>query len=426
LNDDVAYSQNVIDRMLLYYKNNFFTQINNYNNFNHFAGLLNTILFNIDRKKEYLDINFAIIYIAEKTFFKNKENPYNKIYLCSLISKNKIYSDKKFWCDLIELKLGSVIENKLPLEMKKKENELIAKQNKSNQELMLQNKHENRLIEEENSKNILNSNNHHINCATTMSSNESDSLSHNNSEKSITTPTSSGNTQRKTSSGSNSLMNLFGNKVKNFFSNNNSENVKNLNHSINGDPKKSNKKLDTSMLINKDEVLEALRKNEVAVIIKEFLTHFSNFNFDVTEANDLIDECSVKYHYEKDKVSLFIIILNSNMFTIKNKSGKIALIDNSKKELEKAFKKFLNLNDNKLIIHAFSLKYLNLTEYPSLMMINKNYNKKLSKIIFSNVLLYNQMIMKTNKINKLENQKKIRLGIWIISLNIVNNDLIAF
>ncbi len=126
LNDNIPYSQNVIDRMLLYYKNNFFTQINNNNNFNHFSVLLNTILFNIDRKNEYLDINFAIIYIAEKTFYKNKNNSYNKIYLCSLLSKNKIYSEKSFWRDLIDLKHKSVVDNKLPSEIKKNRNRIVV------------------------------------------------------------------------------------------------------------------------------------------------------------------------------------------------------------------------------------------------------------------------------------------------------------
>lgn len=425
LNDNIPYSQNVIDRMLLYYKNNFFTQINNYNNFNHFAGLLNTILFNIDRKKEYLDINFAIIYIAEKTFYKNKENSYNKIYLSSLLSKNKIYSDKKFWSDLIDLKLNSVVESKYPNEIKKKENELIVQQNKLKQQML-----ESQKKEEEEKSNINNINENNIVNSDDNYFRNSSLNNESNLNSSLTTefsnlPSSTPITPRKSSGGTGSLMNMFGNKVKNFFSNSNSGNYhtelnKGLSHSLDVDAKK-HLKLEPLLQVNKEQILENLKKNESASIIREFLTHFCNFNFDVSEANDLIVEYSIKYNYEPEKVNLYISMLNSNMFTIKNKSAKVSYVDYKTTGIEKHFKKYINLNDNKLIILASSLKYVNLTDYPNLLTVNKNYNKKISKIIFSNILLNYQGNNKNNLMDKVENQKKIRLGIWRNTLNIVNN-----
>ena len=56
----------------------------NYENLHHFASILNTITLNIElneNKSDY-DVNFAIIYIAERTFFCN--NDYVKTYLCSI------------------------------------------------------------------------------------------------------------------------------------------------------------------------------------------------------------------------------------------------------------------------------------------------------------------------------------------------------
>jgi len=406
LNDNIPYSQNVIDRMLLYYKNNFFTQINNNNNFNHFSVLLNTILFNIDRKNEYLDINFAIIYIAEKTFYKNKNNSYNKIYLCSLLSKNKIYSEKSFWRDLIDLKHKSVVDNKLPSEIKKKENELIAQQNKLKQQMQENQKKE----EEENSISINSSlTNDNIN---TLFSSESSA------------PSSSPVTLRKASLGTGSLMNMFGNKVKNFFLNsnsvnNNSESSKSLSYNSLDTENKKHLKSEPLLQVNKEQVLECLRKTESANILREFLTHFCNFNFDVSEANDLIVENSIKYNYEPEKVNFYISMLNSNMFTIKNKFTKVSFVDFKTSGIEKNFKKYINLNDNKLIILASCLKYTNLTDYPNLLTINKNYNKKISKIIFSNILLNYQDSKLNNGLHKHENQKKVRLGLWRKALNIV-------
>jgi len=423
LNDNIPHSQNVIDRMLVYYKNNFFTQINNYNNFNHFAGLLNTILFNIDRKIEYFDINFAIIYIAEKTFYKNKDNSYNKIYLSSLLSKNKIFNERKFWVDLIELKLNSVVENKLPTEIRKKENELIDIQNKLKQQQSIQNELN---VEEE--KNNFNSNVNqekiNKNSNSIISTENNTFYNINSNDNNINNNSSSPREKRKNS---NSLMNMFGNKVKNFFSasgnsginsNTNSEMNKSLSYSLNTDARKIDKLNDT-MGINKDQIIESLKKRESAIIMKQFLTHFCNYNFDVAEANDLIIEFSLKYKYKQEKINLFISMLNSNMFTIKNKSNKISLIDYKRSGSEKNFKKYLNLNDNKLIILASSLKYTSLTDYPNIMLINKNYNKKISKIIFSNVLLNYHNTQINNSLQKSEYQKNIRLGIWKKALNIV-------
>jgi hypothetical protein len=138
--ESIPFSQNVIDRMLIYYKNNLFAEIKNFNNFNHFGVLLNNILLNIAEKKEFIDISFAIIYIAEKTYYKNKENNFNKIYLCGFLSKNRIFSEKSFWVDLIELKLDSVSEIKLDQEIKKREREFNSLQRESLKNINMNNK----------------------------------------------------------------------------------------------------------------------------------------------------------------------------------------------------------------------------------------------------------------------------------------------
>lgn len=389
--------------MLVYYKNNLFTQINNYNNFNHFAGLLNMILFNIDRKKEFLDIYFAVIYIAEKTFYKNKENAFNKIYLCSLLSKNKIFSDKKFWEDLIELKMNSIIEQKLPLEVKQKENEYIVYNMKLKQQMELEEK-----VKQEGEHQIFTNRN--------SLPNENQSITNNiNSDNLLFSKP----THRKVSSGNNSLMNIFGSKVKNFFSNNNSNIDKPKSSNKNVVAAAKNNILLENFKIDHEQILKKLRKNESANIIKEFLTHFCNFNFDICDANDLIVEFAIKYGFEEEKVLLFVSIVNSNMFTIKNKSTRLSQKDSNNSCSKQNLKKYLSLNDNKLSIIASCLKYINVSDYRSLILINKSYNKKISKILYSGVLLNNSDIKSSIYNNKVENQKKIRFGIWNKALKMV-------
>ena len=86
----------------------------------HFANLLNSILINLDNQEiENYELNFAIIYIAERSFYFDEISG-NKFYLCAILSKNKLFNSKNFWNDLIETKLFKKLEN------------IISKMNSSN------------------------------------------------------------------------------------------------------------------------------------------------------------------------------------------------------------------------------------------------------------------------------------------------------
>ena len=56
------------------------------------------------------ELNFKIIFIAERFFYQNKINN-NKVYLSALLSKNKFYRTKLFWRNVIELKLVNKLED---------------------------------------------------------------------------------------------------------------------------------------------------------------------------------------------------------------------------------------------------------------------------------------------------------------------------
>ena len=55
---------------------------------------------------EEFDINFKIIFIAERIYYLKKANN-DKVYLNALLSKNKYYRTKQFWRDILELKLAN-------------------------------------------------------------------------------------------------------------------------------------------------------------------------------------------------------------------------------------------------------------------------------------------------------------------------------
>lgn len=56
------------------------------------------------------ELNFKIIFIAERFFYQNKINN-NKVYLSAILSKNKFYRTKLFWRNVIELKLVNKLED---------------------------------------------------------------------------------------------------------------------------------------------------------------------------------------------------------------------------------------------------------------------------------------------------------------------------
>lgn len=105
-------AQLLIDAIIFKEKKNLYIKFSNKKNLDHFANILNTISLKIDDvDNEFFDLNFAIIYIAERTFYT--KDKINKLYLCALLSKNKIYSTRKFWLDLIDIKINRKIDDQI-------------------------------------------------------------------------------------------------------------------------------------------------------------------------------------------------------------------------------------------------------------------------------------------------------------------------
>jgi hypothetical protein len=315
------FSKNFIDSILRDRKN-IYIKLSNYNNLQHFANILNAISINLDNvHNENYDLNFAIIFIAERTFCYIKKEPENnliKVYLSALLSKNKLYATRSFWIELIELKLNRRIEEQL-----------------------------NRI-----DRNLA-------------------------SEKIISSPMVMNTARDKND------LNLFTNigaKLKNIFNSNAKEKeetsftsrnfIKNM-ESSNYNP---NKKL----------LIEKITTTELCSIIKEYIPHFANFNFEISEAIDMIVELSTKYKVVKERISYFVTYLNSCVFTIKNK------LPNSKEDIERKKSKnnshLAKTNDYKVTILSSSIKYLNKSEFINLILANKNCNAKIGKKVYKHIL----------------------------------------
>jgi len=107
---NLGFSKAIIDAILSE-KKNIYLEFQNYSNMQHLSNIFYNISTSIDSPNhKFYDLNFAIIFIGERSYFVDQYSQ-NKFYLCSLLSKNKIYSRKSFWMDLIKLKLSRRVED---------------------------------------------------------------------------------------------------------------------------------------------------------------------------------------------------------------------------------------------------------------------------------------------------------------------------
>ena len=83
----------------------------NLKNLEHLANALSFITFKESSIFEgKFELNFKIIYIAERIYYQNKINN-NKVYLSAVLSKNKYYRTKTFWKNVMELKLANKLQD---------------------------------------------------------------------------------------------------------------------------------------------------------------------------------------------------------------------------------------------------------------------------------------------------------------------------
>ena len=126
------YAKDFIDKILERYTKVIALQVSNEDNFDRLSTILNTVVNNKKLQKELFEINFAICYISEKTFYQNESNPFYKVYLCKLLSeKNPKMKSKEFWKSLLELKINSTISQKAERLVKKEFKEEEKKENQS-------------------------------------------------------------------------------------------------------------------------------------------------------------------------------------------------------------------------------------------------------------------------------------------------------
>ena len=319
-------AKDFIDIILERYTPSIGVQILNENNFIKLGKILNNILLNNGVQKNLFELNFAIAYISEKTFYQDDKNPFYKIYLCKLLmDDNPLLKTKQFWLKLLKLKIKSSLENKAD-----KESNKLFKEEKENMKLL-----EEKKSKEKDSKQKLN-----------------------NSTMSI--------------SSTSSLFQLAGNMVNSFW------------YGKDYDEKQKDE-IRKQELYN---AIYYSKSKEIALkTIAEFSVHFACFCLNLLDIMDILTEISEEYNLkdEEKKIKFLVAKINSNMYSIKSsKFHKFNLDKNSKNNdnniKRKYLNKFLNKNylkrkigkNNKGLILLNAMKYLPFNEYIKILTVNKS------------------------------------------------------
>ena len=383
IKNNFEYGQNMIDKVLERYTSSIGVQVLNEKNFIKYAKMINAVLLNKEIQKDLFEINFAVIYIAEKTFYQKEENPFYKRYLCKLISElNENIRTKEFWNKLLEIRIQVTIDE----EAKNKTKKIFNEEKKKKMDEINKNK-----------KN----NNNEI-----------------NNEKNI---------DKKKSN-----KKLFGFGIPDI--------VGNLFNRENNNMTQEEKELKEKEKIRKQEIYNEIYPkityDVVFRLIKDFLVHFSCFCVKSYDVIDIISNLVNKYKIigEEKKIKYFMAIFNSNMYSIKNTNFRIINNDDMI-TTESRINKFMNQNylkgnankNNKILIILNSMKYLPFSEYINILLLNKSTYNLIIKTLYSNLLLNidenipEEYSKKNNNIPNPWKNKIIRIKIWKYLLNYNKN-----
>jgi hypothetical protein len=191
----------------------------------------------------------------------------------------------------------------------------------------------------------------------------------------------------------------------NIFKDKDKENINHKSPQSNNSNSKKNNNNNKKQNGSNNNVAEKITHLELYSIIKEFIPHFANFNFEISEAIDMIVEIATKYKVTEDKIGYFVTFLNSSIFTVKSRMPNKRILPNRKRTKSVSNK----MGDLKVGIIQNCIDYLNGDDLLNMIILNKNYHSKMTKKIYKKLL--------TDP--KLDISK--RLQIWKNILNVVKN-----
>ena len=169
--------------------------------------------------------------------------------------------------------------------------------------------------------------------------------------------------------------------------------------------KKENEIIENEIL--KNQIYKEKSNKYLTIAFYDFLKHFMNFNF--LKAEELLKPLIEQYKLDEKTVDYFTKIIKTNILYKEEKEIDKKETKNNNKQLFnfKSNKQFKNIKNLSIKSILFSLKYIEKSQYPSIICLNKEYHKNVLKIIYKNILF--------NDYKNIDVKK--HLEIWKILLN---------
>ena len=140
--ENVQFSEGIIDKMLgEVFQKPIYYEFKNYEKFEGVKQILIDVSMNKDVRTNFLEMNYGIIFIAEKGFYYDKNSNEKKYLSKEMVKEDNNFKSKFFWKKLLENKINTTIDKALKKEAKKdkdKENKIEEEKRKEilNKELM--------------------------------------------------------------------------------------------------------------------------------------------------------------------------------------------------------------------------------------------------------------------------------------------------
>ena len=164
--------------------------------------------------------------------------------------------------------------------------------------------------------------------------------------------------------------------------------------SIEKEKDKDNKEIETEILYS--QIYNKNVGNYCVQVIDDYIGQFILFNFNNLNATKLIDRETSKYKMLIDYSNYFKELIKSNQLYKDSLKKNNFLKDNDCNKFYfyyKGTKSFKEIDNPKVKCLMFTLKYLDIKEYPKILTLSKKYKNKISKRIYKNILLkyYNSL-----------------------------------
>ena len=144
--DDVKFAEHIIDKMLgEVFQKPIYYEFKNFEKFDNVKQILIDISMNKEVRENIIEMNFGIIFIAEKGFYYDKNDNKKKYLSKEIVKEDNNFKSKYFWQKLLENKILSSVDKTLENEIQKEtkkgniiddKNKISLKNNILNKELM--------------------------------------------------------------------------------------------------------------------------------------------------------------------------------------------------------------------------------------------------------------------------------------------------